>query len=200
MGDYAKRCVVEMVRRVSRTFLQTRREVWAQDLILNIQSASNFKRPNDNGVKRAILLSSYHEHSFNKPCRRLVPPSHKADLSLPAAGRTAIISASLGWAADLPGVRLARCAFGIERVCINQEDDEERNGQVGLMRDIYACAKRVLVWLGECTPVSDTAFDVLAHLNPSKFENEAIVYDVLQLREFRELAQAVITSMFFNPW
>jgi hypothetical protein len=60
MGDYAKRCAVEMVRRVSRILLQAQPEVWAQDLNVNIQSASNFKRPNDNGVKGAVLLSSYH--------------------------------------------------------------------------------------------------------------------------------------------
>jgi hypothetical protein len=83
MGDYAKRCVVEMVRRVSRILLQAQREVWAQDLNLNIQSASNFKRPNDNGVKSEVLLSSYHERSFNKPCRRLVPPRlHTKQISL----------------------------------------------------------------------------------------------------------------------
>jgi hypothetical protein len=90
----------------------------------------------------------------------------------------------------------------IDQLCINQEDDEERNSQVGLMRDIYAGAKRVLVWLGESTPVSDTAFDVLTRLDPSKFEDETatIAYDLLQRREFREWTRAVITSIFFNPW
>ena len=37
----------------------------------------------------------------------------------------------------------------IDAICINQADIEERNGQVRQMRDVYAIAVRVLVWLGE---------------------------------------------------
>jgi hypothetical protein len=88
----------------------------------------------------------------------------------------------------------------IDQLCINQEDDEERNSQVGLMRDIYAGAKRVLVWLGESTPASEKIFDVLPHVNPAQFEDEAIAYNVLQLRNVREWTRAVITCIFFNPW
>jgi hypothetical protein len=40
-------------------------------------------------------------------------------------------------------------------LCINQADSEERNSQVGQMRDIYPGAERVIVWLGEeCTAKS----------------------------------------------
>ena len=56
------------------------------------------------------------------------------------------INASLGWPEDLPGSQLSRCAFGIERVCINQEDMEEKNRQITLM--IYLRANRVLAWIG----------------------------------------------------
>ena len=32
--------------------------------------------------------------------------------------------------------------------CIIQQDDEEKSGQIQLMRDIYRNAVRILVWLG----------------------------------------------------
>lgn len=37
----------------------------------------------------------------------------------------------------------------VDALCINQEDDEERNNQVEMMGDIYLGAHRVLAWLGE---------------------------------------------------
>ncbi|WPJ64722.1 hypothetical protein SMAC4_13844 [Sordaria macrospora] len=36
----------------------------------------------------------------------------------------------------------------VDALCINQIDDNEKGHQVGLMRDIFASAKMVLVWLG----------------------------------------------------
>ncbi|KAI1769469.1 heterokaryon incompatibility protein-domain-containing protein [Hypoxylon sp. FL1150] len=41
------------------------------------------------------------------------------------------------------------CRVWLDAVCINQGDLEERAQQVSLMRDIYAKASVVLVWLGE---------------------------------------------------
>jgi hypothetical protein len=38
-----------------------------------------------------------------------------------------------------------------DAVCINQNDHQERLGQIKLMGDIYRKATRVLVWLGEDT-------------------------------------------------
>ncbi|PQE16184.1 heterokaryon incompatibility het-6 protein [Rutstroemia sp. NJR-2017a BVV2] len=36
----------------------------------------------------------------------------------------------------------------VDAICINQDDIKEKNNQVSMMRDIYAAAKCVLVWLG----------------------------------------------------
>jgi hypothetical protein len=36
----------------------------------------------------------------------------------------------------------------VDAICINQTDVKEKNNQVSMMRDIYAAAKCVLVWLG----------------------------------------------------
>lgn len=40
-------------------------------------------------------------------------------------------------------------ALWADAVCINQVDIEERNQQVAIMNDIYACARDVCIWLGE---------------------------------------------------
>ncbi|KAF5508212.1 Heterokaryon incompatibility protein 6, OR allele [Colletotrichum fructicola] len=37
----------------------------------------------------------------------------------------------------------------LDAVCINQDNNSERSHQVGIMRNIYAMAKRVLIYLGE---------------------------------------------------
>lgn len=49
----------------------------------------------------------------------------------------------------------------VDALCINQSDPVERSAQVQQMRDIYAKARRVIVWLGEDhhLPSSDISFD-----------------------------------------
>ncbi|KAH7082833.1 heterokaryon incompatibility protein-domain-containing protein [Paraphoma chrysanthemicola] len=50
----------------------------------------------------------------------------------------------------------------VDAVCINQNDLDERNAQVSMMRDIYASAARVIIWLGEEDDDSETTFDALS--------------------------------------
>jgi hypothetical protein len=47
----------------------------------------------------------------------------------------------------------------VDAVSINQQDTDERNQQVAMMRDIYASATEVTIWLGQADEVSDAAFD-----------------------------------------
>uniref|UniRef100_A0A0B7KHY6 Heterokaryon incompatibility domain-containing protein n=1 Tax=Bionectria ochroleuca TaxID=29856 RepID=A0A0B7KHY6_BIOOC len=42
----------------------------------------------------------------------------------------------------------------VDAICINQEDVDERSHQVEMMADIFACAARVIVYLGENEPGS----------------------------------------------
>lgn len=43
----------------------------------------------------------------------------------------------------------AQRAIWIDAICINQKNEEEKSGQIKLMREIYSKARRVLVWLGK---------------------------------------------------
>jgi hypothetical protein len=49
----------------------------------------------------------------------------------------------------------------VDALCINQENVQERNQQVAMMRHIYHMADRVLVWLGEEADDSHLVFDHL---------------------------------------
>ncbi|KAE9379984.1 HET-domain-containing protein, partial [Stipitochalara longipes BDJ] len=52
----------------------------------------------------------------------------------------------------------------IDAVCINQEDIEERNHQVGFMSFIYSQAHHVIAWLGPETETSHEAMEFLNRL------------------------------------
>lgn len=45
----------------------------------------------------------------------------------------------------------------IDALCVNQSDIEERNHQVGFMRQVYSKASSVIIWLGDDDPYSVTA-------------------------------------------
>ncbi|KAI0809431.1 heterokaryon incompatibility protein-domain-containing protein [Xylaria sp. FL0064] len=52
--------------------------------------------------------------------------------------------------------------FWIDAICIDQSNIHERNHQVGLMKQIYANATKVYVWLGREAENSDTAMRFVA--------------------------------------
>ncbi|KAH8820736.1 heterokaryon incompatibility protein-domain-containing protein [Xylogone sp. PMI_703] len=52
----------------------------------------------------------------------------------------------------------------VDAICINQNDLEEKSKQIPLMRDIYASAKSVLLWLGSSFRGVETAFTVFSYL------------------------------------
>jgi hypothetical protein len=47
----------------------------------------------------------------------------------------------------------------VDAICINQNDIQEKEHQIGFMAVVYAKASRVLVWLGESYDDSDYALD-----------------------------------------
>jgi hypothetical protein len=49
----------------------------------------------------------------------------------------------------------------IDALCIDQENDEEKEIQIAMMEGIYSKATRVLIWLGEPKPFSPEAFECI---------------------------------------
>lgn len=60
-----------------------------------------------------------------------------------------------------PPTGAAPITLWVDAVCINQADLDERGRQVSMMRDIYASARRVVIWIGEEGDGSDDVFDAL---------------------------------------
>lgn len=65
----------------------------------------------------------------------------------------------------------------VDTICIDQENKEEKSQQVQMMRDIYATAQSVLVWLGVADHDSDIAMDLLKNIG-----EKAIDARILDLR------------------
>jgi hypothetical protein len=64
----------------------------------------------------------------------------------------------------------------VDAVCINQNNLDERNQQVAMMREIYASATQVTIWLGEADEDSDVALNALPMiLNKDSWLEDATV-------------------------
>ncbi|KAF1814808.1 hypothetical protein P152DRAFT_391823 [Eremomyces bilateralis CBS 781.70] len=85
------------------------------------------------------------------------------DASIIIDGQRASITTSLKNAlVELSKIEnLTQGKWWIDQVCINQSDVEERNAQVGLMREIYKLSRGVTIWLGEPVDPSYNAIDVI---------------------------------------
>ena len=77
----------------------------------------------------------------------------------------------------------------VDAVCINQEDEKEKEKQIPLMAEIFAKALRVVVWLGEAEAGSDQALEAirLANENSVRLPNT-------------EPTQDVIRQLLTRPW
>jgi Heterokaryon incompatibility protein (HET) len=68
----------------------------------------------------------------------------------------------------------------IDAICINQDDDSEKNHQIPLMGEIYSNASQVLVWLGTNSEQGDEAFTsipiIVDGLKYARFENNTTIY------------------------
>ncbi|CAN9214447.1 unnamed protein product [Alternaria alternata] len=64
---------------------------------------------------------------------------------------------------DLPETRLGM-RYWVDSLCINQEDEEERNEQVKRMKAIYGRARAVIVWLGQKEKTDKVAVQTMQHL------------------------------------
>jgi hypothetical protein len=77
----------------------------------------------------------------------------------------------------------------VDAVCINQENDEEKENQISLMAEIYTKALRVVVWLGEAEADSDRALEAIRLAS----EKSAGLSNA-------ELTQEAIRQLLKRPW
>lgn len=67
--------------------------------------------------------------------------------------------------------------LGADAICINQNDEQEPNEQVLLMRQIYQKADRVVVDLGDVSLEWYSVFDMMKELNMSRRLSNRTVSD-----------------------
>ncbi|KAI1419608.1 hypothetical protein F5Y12DRAFT_229372 [Xylaria sp. FL1777] len=90
----------------------------------------------------------------------------------------------------------------IDALCINQEDDKEREQQVSIMRSIYASSWQVVVWLGPSTESTSLAYTALAWLarvigSGEKLREFAAEYGI---PHYAYDASPVILDPYLLPW
>jgi len=61
----------------------------------------------------------------------------------------------------------------IDGICINQNDEDEKNAQVQMMGDIYRKSDITVVWLGKAEKDTDTAMDFLTELQQREKDLQA---------------------------
>ena len=95
-------------------------------------------------------------------------------------------------------------ALWIDQICINQDDVEERNKQVALMRKIFSEAENVVIWLGEEGPVDEMAFRfvpfLLSHLPPLSASHGGLMRQALIAKEVLALSRIFSRPYFRRSW
>ncbi|RAQ56945.1 hypothetical protein COH20_009279 [Aspergillus flavus] len=86
-------------------------------------------------------------------------------------GHTVPITANLHAAlVNLRDHQLERVLW-VDAICINQDDMDEKNQQIPLMRTIYAQADRVIIWLGEAFEDGDKALEIIRNIAEKRFKS-----------------------------
>lgn len=80
-----------------------------------------------------------------------------------------------------------------DAVCINQNDLQEKETQIPLMKDIYELAVQTVIWLGPAEGDSDLAMDTLECLDPKDFQ--AARFSAEQGRRWQ-----AIMELLRRPW
>ena len=100
----------------------------------------------------------------------------------------------------------------IDAICISQTNNEERSHQVLLMRKLFHKAESVIVWLGETSPDSAAAFDLISRIVTAAATEPAISpldadkvlkpedLGSLALPEHFTPAWEALDSLFWRPW
>ena len=94
----------------------------------------------------------------------------------------------------------------IDRICINQDDIEERASQVQLMHAIYRRCRQGLVWLGMDEPNTEEAFECARFIHKNAFGKETPRTILAQYRSpavsSAQLRNALksLAKLTYRPW
>jgi hypothetical protein len=110
------------------------------------------------------------------------------------------MSMSTSWAPNNAGK--TPIYFWVDQICINQQDVDERNEQIALMRRIYKRASSVQVWLGEEADDSGIAMNLLSILGAPPMRapgQKELSYPPVTTEEVKR-NWAALQALFNRPW
>ncbi|KAF7901749.1 uncharacterized protein EAF01_007048 [Botrytis porri] len=92
----------------------------------------------------------------------------------------------------------------IDQICINQEDDKEKETQIPLMARIYQHAFNTVIWLGQCEPTSGSAIQLLKDINVTLLFNQSNVdsedFERMQLPSSDSKTWHALWRLLSHPW
>jgi hypothetical protein len=75
----------------------------------------------------------------------------------------------------------------VDALCINQENHNEKNHQVQIMREIYRNSEQTCIWLGKAADDSDLAMDIIANLDGDNLDSPYNSIDASGLKALEKL-------------
>ncbi|KAH9203704.1 heterokaryon incompatibility protein-domain-containing protein [Leptodontidium sp. 2 PMI_412] len=88
----------------------------------------------------------------------------------------------------------------IDAICINQADINERNKQVSFMREIYASAKRVVIWIGPEQGESERAMGLLRKMGKEALKDVFDKDKLSRLQRWNSLGELLGRPWFSRAW
>jgi hypothetical protein len=138
------------------------------------------------------------------------PPKNPKNIYID--GSTIAVTRALAEALPYLRYKVQPRTLWIDAICVNQEDLEERGGQVEKMAALYTCAKRVIVWLGPESTDSDLGLQTMESLSTKiSFDIEKdLAYPPIQtgvpwtaqdpIIPYDEQAIKAVISLLKRPW
>jgi hypothetical protein len=95
----------------------------------------------------------------------------------------------------------------IDAICIDQTNNEEKSGQIPIMKDIYAAAETI-IWLGhareerrpDAKEAESMAFSLLAELFREQFRNFDSFIELAHRKDFSVLHWKVLNNFLGHSW
>jgi hypothetical protein len=94
----------------------------------------------------------------------------------------------------------------VDQICINQQDVDERNAQILMMKDIYVCSSECFVYLGESSGDPDELALLINYVKiyrgDSGMQDQVLhIYEeVLKLKEDRRVAEDISEDSGWRKW
>jgi hypothetical protein len=86
----------------------------------------------------------------------------------------------------------------IDDICINQQDNHEKEHQIQRMAQIYGTASQVVVWLGKVADDSDEAIDAIR--TASRAPNRLAILEGYALSEHLDINSHAVDALLRRQW